>query len=133
MSYAGLAQRMTEVGCAIDASALYKIEKGSPRRRIAVDELVALADVFAVPLGELLAPPELLAKRRAMQALETYRQARAAYHAALGELVEAADADPLVTEVLNDILQPDDIPLPEVFYGIHKARKAHRGEHQETS
>jgi len=31
-SYAGLASRMTRAGCAIDQSALYKIENATPRR-----------------------------------------------------------------------------------------------------
>jgi transcriptional regulator with XRE-family HTH domain len=75
MTYEGLAQRMTDVGCPIQPSALYKIEKGSPRRRITVDELVALATVFEIALDELAAPlvsPEdeelNLAAERAMAA-----------------------------------------------------------------
>lgn len=54
--YESLAVRMREHGCAIHASALYKIEKGEPRRRITVDELVALAAVFDVSLDDLTKP-----------------------------------------------------------------------------
>lgn len=64
MSYAGLAKRMTAVGCAIDQSAIYKIEKGEPRRRVTVDELVALSKVFDLDIGELLVPPETILSRR---------------------------------------------------------------------
>ncbi len=56
MSHAGLARRMEQAGCPIDQSALYKIEKGNPPRRITVDELVALARVFELSLDELLLP-----------------------------------------------------------------------------
>ena len=52
----GLAARMTSVGCSINASAIYKIEKGDPPRRITVDELVALGRVFALDLEDLVQP-----------------------------------------------------------------------------
>src|SRR5450631_3569321 len=61
-SLEGLAKRMTDAGCAIDQSAIFKIEQGKPRRRInvdeLVDELVVFSRVFAVPLDELLLAPE---------------------------------------------------------------------------
>ena len=53
-SLATLAEEMTAVGCPIDASAIYKIEKGSPRRRITVDELAALSRVWAIPMDRLV-------------------------------------------------------------------------------
>lgn len=65
MTYEALSSRMESVGCPIDASALYRIEKGKPRRRITVDELVAFSRVFGVPVGRLLLPPELAAKKAA--------------------------------------------------------------------
>jgi hypothetical protein len=43
-------------GCAIQPSALYKVEKGDPPRRITVDELVALATVFELEVSDLLRP-----------------------------------------------------------------------------
>jgi len=49
-----LANAMSECGCSIDQSAIYKIEKGEPRRRITVDELVAFSDVWAIPVERLL-------------------------------------------------------------------------------
>ena len=58
-TYEGMAGRMTAAGCAIQASALYKIEKGTPRRRITVDELVAIAVVFEVDIPDLLLPVEV--------------------------------------------------------------------------
>lgn len=56
MSAVDLARRMTERGCPIHASAINKIEQGVPPRRITVDELVALAQVFGLELEELLLP-----------------------------------------------------------------------------
>lgn len=61
MSYEGLASRMTRAGCPIQASAIYKIEKSDPPRRIVVAELVAFSQVFSVPVEQLLLPPELVA------------------------------------------------------------------------
>lgn len=55
-SYETLAERMTNAGCSIQGSAIYKIEKGNPRRRITVDELLAFAKVFEVTLDNLLTP-----------------------------------------------------------------------------
>lgn len=62
MTNDGLAERMTRAGCPMTGSAIFKIEKGEPRRRIVVDELVAFARVFDVPVTELLVPPEIAAR-----------------------------------------------------------------------
>lgn len=56
MTYDGLAARMTSVGCPIQGSAIYKIEKAG--RRITVDELVAFALVFKTSVANLLKPVE---------------------------------------------------------------------------
>ena len=53
----GLARRMTEAGCPIRDSAIYKIEKGEPPRRITVDELAGFATVFGLPVVSLLQDP----------------------------------------------------------------------------
>lgn len=63
MSYEGLALRMEKAGCPIQASAIYKIEKGDPPRRITVDELVALGRVFEMELADLIVDPKLDAAR----------------------------------------------------------------------
>ncbi|HEX2361561.1 MAG TPA: helix-turn-helix transcriptional regulator [Jiangellaceae bacterium] len=109
-SYAGLAQRMTAQGCSIDQSALYKIEKGRPRRRISVDELVALSEVFAVPVHELLAPPELAAKKVVLEALQRHREALAALAVTEGELFELVKGDEQVQAALSEHLTLFDVP-----------------------
>lgn len=53
-TYADLADAMTGVGCPIQASAIYKIEKGEPRRRVTVNELAALSEVWAIPMDRLV-------------------------------------------------------------------------------
>lgn len=60
-SYEGLASRMDGVGCPINASGIYKVEKAG--RRITVDELVGLSAVFGVAAEDLLLPAEVVADR----------------------------------------------------------------------
>jgi transcriptional regulator with XRE-family HTH domain len=70
LSYEALASLMTEHGCPMRGSALYKIEKGDPPRRITVDELVALGRVLDVDLDELLVPMDLIQKRQARELID---------------------------------------------------------------
>jgi transcriptional regulator with XRE-family HTH domain len=57
-TYDGLAKRMTDLGCPIQASGLYKIETPDPktgrRRRITVDELAGLSHAFGIRIPDLL-------------------------------------------------------------------------------
>ena len=70
----GLAKRMTDAGCAMTGSAIFKIEKGQPRRRITVDELVGFSRVFGMSVEQLLADPVLWNARRLVPLLEDYRR-----------------------------------------------------------
>ncbi len=78
-SYAGLAKRMEEAGYPVQATALFKIEKGEPPRRITVDELVGFSRVFEIPIEDLLLPPEVVADRATSAALQALSEARAVY------------------------------------------------------
>lgn len=69
-SYETLAELMTDAGCAISGSSLYKIEKGGPPRRVSVDELVTLAQIWGFTLDELLTPVELVEQHRAHELVE---------------------------------------------------------------
>jgi transcriptional regulator with XRE-family HTH domain len=109
-TYESLASRMTKVGCPIQSSAIYKIEKADPPRRITVDELVGFAEVFGTAVGDLLLPPELASRDelvRLMAAWDSARRASAVArededqawvalrdfvegHPAMSEVVEAA-------------------------------------------
>jgi transcriptional regulator with XRE-family HTH domain len=53
-SYEALAKRMTDAGVPMNQSAIQKIEKGNPRRRITVDELLGFAKVFGTNVSDLL-------------------------------------------------------------------------------
>ena len=70
----GLARRMTDAGCPITGSAIFKIEKSQPRRRIVVDELVAFARVFGIPMEQLTTAPEVWQVERLAPLLEDWRQ-----------------------------------------------------------
>ena len=78
MSLEGLAKRMTNVGCSIHASAIYKIETADPPRRITVSELVAFSQVFGIPVSELLLPPEAAASREAAELLTHWHESKTA-------------------------------------------------------
>lgn len=138
-SYAGLAQRMTDLGCAIDASAIYKIEKSDPPRRITVDELVGFAAVFGLEVDELLVPPvkvvgsevaELLDKHQALtdeiQRLELERaglgtrifQLLATRQTA--ELVASMDLWPAIRDVFYAGRPDLELGMAETFHDLSK-------------
>jgi transcriptional regulator with XRE-family HTH domain len=87
MTYEGLASRMTNAGCAIQPSGIYKIEKAG--RRITVDELVAFAQVFGVPVEHLLLPPELVAADEVAEIVTAWSRAQEAAISAQQEEEEA--------------------------------------------
>lgn len=105
MSYESLAQRMTQAGCSMQGSAIYKIEKGDPPRRITVNELVEFARIFGLDVPNLLLPPglaarqevrELVAELRSVMAtrlrvFETAEQRQDEIMARLKELLDAGD------------------------------------------
>src|SRR5215217_3528095 len=76
-SPADLAMKMTDSGCSISTSAIYKIEGGDPPRRIAVDELIALAQVFGATVDDLLTPVEVLEQKQARNLLRELDEAEA--------------------------------------------------------
>ena len=110
MSYEGLALRLTKVGCPIQASAIYKIEKGDPPRRITVDELVAFAEVFGVPVEELLLPPELVTKKELVGLVTAWDAARI-------EASRAQEAAEAAWDALRDYARTH----PEIEEEIEKA------------
>ncbi len=85
MSYEGLASRMVNVGCPINASAIYKIEKSDPPRRITVDELVAFSKVFDIAIDQLLLPPEVVASGELRALVVAWDEATVLFNAATVE------------------------------------------------
>ena len=78
LTYEGLARRMTDAGCPITSSAIFKTEKAEPRRRIVVDELVGYSRVFGIPVQELLLPPEVARSRELARLVIRWDTARVA-------------------------------------------------------
>lgn len=74
MTHEALAQALTAAGCPMNQSATWRIENGEPRRRITLDEAVAMARVFDIPLAELVDGRDPLSRaERARQAVELVR------------------------------------------------------------
>lgn len=111
-SYDGLASRMTQAGCAIQSSAIYKIEKSDPPRRITVDELVGFSEVFNIPVGNILMPPEIAAREALIELLTDWEMARrsaaeakSAEDEAWTRLVEYIAEDPEIEPALESALR----------------------------
>lgn len=119
MTYEGLAKRMADAGCEIHSSALYKIEKGDPPRRITVTELLAFSKVLELPLAELVADPSTYLPRHVYELVDRASRLRLRGHrfAAEGhallmeadELIqrarEKADGDPKVIKLVEQIVE----------------------------
>jgi transcriptional regulator with XRE-family HTH domain len=103
-SYEGLAKRMTDVGCPIQASAIYKIEKATPRRRITVDELVAFAKVFDLSVEELMVDPAQAMSRQIAQLLERFHALRRSYQANQAMAAKQAAEMQAVRQQLADLV-----------------------------
>lgn len=109
-TYDEIASRMTAVGCPINGSSIYKIEKGTPPRGIRVDELTALSLVFDIPIEQLVLPPDvaewqvlielLVAWDDAAEATRAAAEAEAEAWKALREYVDVELQDPEKLEVL---------------------------------
>lgn len=125
-SYETLARKLTDAGCKMNGSALYKIEKGAPPRRITVDELVAFSRIFEISIEDLLTPMEIYRKERAKEiaqardrGTELLAEAVAALLTANTNMFElAVDDQELMEYVMNQWFAPDpdtgggDSPTP---------------------
>ncbi|AXG79249.1 MULTISPECIES: helix-turn-helix domain-containing protein [Streptomyces] len=88
-----LSDRMNEAGFDMNPSAVWRIE--NRKRRINVDEAIGFAEIFGVPLRNLVGPPRLAAMARAMELIDdvvdAYRQTQRA-NAAFTRARDALDA-----------------------------------------
>lgn len=117
-TYEALAKRMSDAGCAMHATAVFKIEKGDPPRRITVNELVALSEVFGIQVGELLLPPALLGDVELADRLEDVEVALRALNAQVGVIEKLVDRAPQRRAALRLLLKElyDDWPeLRQLF------------------
>jgi len=89
MKYPELAERMTTAGCPIQPSALYKLSQDPPRR-ITVNELVAIANIFNLAVNDLLRPIAVVEKEWAEEVARDWIGATFALDDAQAEAVRAA-------------------------------------------
>ena len=75
-SYDGLASRVTEAGCPIQGSAIYKIEKADPPRQITVDEMLGFSAAFEIPVMDLLRPREVVVSAKLSRLFDKWEAAR---------------------------------------------------------
>lgn len=138
LSYEALAEAMTKVGCAINASSIYKIEKGNPPRRISVDELAALAEVFDEPLADLLVDMAIIEQRRAQDLIDALSRSRTEVNTAAAQAFEAltllfdlAAADSDLAEYVENHLEsrhmrfefssPESVPISDATKAVADA------------
>lgn len=112
LTYDRLASRMEEQGCPIQPSALFRIEKGDPPRRVTVDELDALSRVFGIRADRLLLPPEAVASAKVRQLVDRWHAARQASseatqadREATAALMAYIEANPELSEPLAKYMQ----------------------------
>lgn len=113
-SPAELARAMTQVGCSIATSAIYKIEDDEKPRKISVDELVAAAEVFEVEVAELMVPVEKVRQGKAREVAAQLDAANDKLISALGDLVDSYVQ-------LFRIVAEDDLELFEYAQNLHLA------------
>lgn len=89
-TYDALARRMEAEGVPIQISALHKIEKADPPRRVTLDEAIALANVFKIELKELVEPIAFTEQRWAEEVARDFIAATSGLDDAHAELVRAA-------------------------------------------
>jgi transcriptional regulator with XRE-family HTH domain len=116
----GLAKRMSDAGCPMTGSAIFKIEKAEPRRRIVVDELVTFAKVFGLSMEELLLAPEMAANRETARLVVDWSEAD-----------QAARAASAVRKARWEALQDYIAAHPESTGTLQKALETWAGQHFE--
>lgn len=85
-----LSDRLNEAGFDMNPSAVWRIE--NRKRRINVDEAIGFAEVFGIDLRNLVGPPQLAAKARAMELIDAVVDAFRATQRASAAFSKARDA-----------------------------------------
>jgi transcriptional regulator with XRE-family HTH domain len=91
ITFERLAERMTERGCPIQPSALHKIEKGDPPRRVTVNELMVMADVLGVKAFDLVDDPDKSVPSEVWQAVAQVEEHERAIERARRGIAEAVE------------------------------------------
>lgn len=90
-----LAARMTRASVPMNQTAVWRIENGTPRRKITLDEALGFARVFELPLEELMSPPlegvDIEGRRIVQEAVEAFYETREAQDRLHRAVVATAD------------------------------------------
>ncbi|MFB7745631.1 helix-turn-helix transcriptional regulator [Streptomyces sp. NPDC056132] len=104
-----LADRVTKAGVKMNQTAVWRIEHGEPRRRINLDEALAFARVFELPLEELMSPPlegiDMDGRRLVQEAVEAFYESRDAQdrlHHAVAATAEHTRAHPESSRAIHE-------------------------------
>ncbi|MFF4650915.1 helix-turn-helix transcriptional regulator [Streptomyces sp. NPDC001380] len=91
-STGALADRLTQAGYPMNQSAVWRIESGTPRRRINLEEAIGFSEVFGLSLEDLLSPPRLAMHARVRELIEDVRRRQREYLQAGAAFIAARDA-----------------------------------------
>lgn len=122
-SYDSLAQRMTDRGYPIHGSAIYKIEKGDPPRRVTVNELAAFALAFGMNAWELTVHPERVHDPELTQLIYRVEASLRDLNAAVGDVERVVTQEPERQAGLAAILKHDYSDWPELRALLAAARR----------
>ncbi|MCX5106175.1 XRE family transcriptional regulator [Streptomyces sp. NBC_00439] len=93
----------------MNQTAVWRIENGSPRRRINLDEALAFSRVFELPLEELMSPPleglDIDSRRLVQEAVEAFyetRDARDRLHRAVVAVADHIKTHPDSSRAINE-------------------------------
>ncbi|MGW8451015.1 helix-turn-helix transcriptional regulator [Streptomyces niveus] len=95
-----LAERVTKAGVKMNQTAIWRIENGEPRRRINLDEALALSRVFDLPLEELMSLP--LEGLDAGEAYFETRDAQDRLHGAVVAIARHIEAQPDSSRAIHE-------------------------------
>lgn len=110
-----VAAAMADAGCPLPASAIYKIEKGDPPRRITLNEFLAFAAIFEMEPADLLRPPTPPDPARLAELVEALREKSA-------EVASVVDAWCSVHEELYDLVGVDPATWGDLQADLEKVR-----------
>jgi len=113
-TYEETARRMVDAGVPLQYTAIYKIEKATPRRRITVDELVGFATIFELDVADLLTPVELIEHQEVNQALHEWVAAGSELRRSLKRLGDCWARLVVLRETSSDLPIFEYLDIPEV-------------------
>jgi intergrase/recombinase len=122
-SYVTTAERLRDIGCPIQSSAIFRLEKGE--RKITVDELVAFAMIFETTPDELLRPLDVVleesAKRQVDELALSLVDLTSATNRTYRALVALAETEASASEerrnALRQVLDSIKPEAPDPFVG----------------